>query len=99
MHLGWSSSGSRPSSFSTVRYVLEPGEYVWFLQADAALTSTLIWGQFKNQSFFFEGQSNVTQFLTQIPPKPRCRNAAALVRACFDILCPRYFVVTFKPYL
>jgi hypothetical protein len=58
---------------------VEPGEYVWFLQADAALTSAVMRSQYKNQTFFFEGSSNVTQFLTQMPKAPQCRNAAAMV--------------------
>ena len=82
-HIGWSSSQNRPSDFSEVRYVLEPGEYVWFLQADADLTNTVFKSLYKNQSFFFPPSSNltnVTQFATQIPPKPLCRNAVDMVR-------------------
>ncbi len=79
-HAGWSSSRSRTSTSTMARYVLEPGEYIWFLQADAALTSTAIQNNYKNESFFFEGSRNVSQFVTQMPLKPRCRNAAAMVR-------------------
>ncbi len=78
---GWSSSRSRPSILSSFRYVLEPGEYVWFLQADATLTNALIQSQYQNQTFFFEGSSNFSQFLVQGRPSPMCRNAVAMVRA------------------
>jgi hypothetical protein len=80
VNAGWSSSLDRPSSFSNVRYVLEPGEYVWFLQADASLTDVMVRSQYRNQSFFFEGSNNVSQFSTQLPLAPPCRNFVALVR-------------------
>jgi len=54
------------------------------LQADAALTEIAIRGQFSNQSFFFEGSSNVTIFLTQIPHQPPCRNFVVLGECLID---------------